>query len=249
MDSIRDRFNGRDRMGSDRGGRDRYDRQDRGEALDRAPRRSAPSYSPEGPGVDVDAIADVIEQSNSKQLEVFADCIDDVKDEVYASEKEIMKAIDQMASSVNGAGRAASRYQEPAMAQMDPATKEEILRAVANNTDLLQAIRETLQKKEEEKKEAENAPEEGAAQEQPAEKEESSLSALLSQFYNNMEEHVHKENVKCYRNVQAALSEQGTQVVDQNRKSLGLLKVLAIVSIVLSLVNAVLLISYIFNFI
>ena len=66
MDSIRDRFNGRDRMGSDRGGRDRYDRQDRGEALDRAPRRSAPSYSPEGPGVDMDAIADVIEQSNSK---------------------------------------------------------------------------------------------------------------------------------------------------------------------------------------
>ena len=64
-----------------------------------------------------------------------------------------------------------------------------------------------------------------------------------------MEEHVNKENVKCYRNVQAALSEQGTQVVDQNRKSLGLLKVLAIVSIVLSLVHAVLLISYIFNFI
>ena len=99
MDSIRDRFGGRDRMGSDRGGRDRYDRPERDDMGERMSRRNTPSYGSDDVGID--DIANVIEQSNSKQLEVFADCIDDVKDEVYASEKEIMKALDQIASSTS----------------------------------------------------------------------------------------------------------------------------------------------------
>ena len=60
---------------------------------------------------------------------------------------------------------------------------------------------------------------------------------------------MHKENVKCYRNVQAALSEQGTQIVEQSKKSLTLLKILAIISTVLGFVNIALLISYILGFI
>ena len=35
MESIRDRFSGRDRMGSDRGTRDRFDRGDRAERMER----------------------------------------------------------------------------------------------------------------------------------------------------------------------------------------------------------------------
>ena len=142
MDSIRDRFNGRDRLGSDRGGRDRYDRPERDDMGDRGSRRSAPPYG--GDGVQIDDIANVIEQSNSKQLEIFADCIDDVKDEVYASEKEIMKAIDQIAASASSP-RSSMRQQEASVARMDPAAKEEILRAVSNNTELLYALQELLQ--------------------------------------------------------------------------------------------------------
>ncbi len=251
MESMRDRFSGRDRMGSDRGGRDRYERserQERSEMGERVSRRSA-GYEPDG--AQINEIANVIEQSNSKQLEVFADCIDDVKDEVYASEKEIMKALDQIASSANTSSRS-SRLQEPVAAQLDPASKEEILRAVAENTDLLLAIRDALEKKKEEQPEAvaepapAPVPEQGEeAQEQPADP----LNAALTQYYNNMEEHVHKENVKCYRNVQAALSEQGTQIVEQSKKSLTLLKILAIISTVLGFVNIALLISYILGFI
>ncbi len=237
MESMRDRFSGRDRMGSDRGGRDRYERserQERSEMGERVSRRSA-GYEPDG--AQINEIANVIEQSNSKQLEIFADCIDDVKDEVFASEKEILKAIDQVAASANGAGRS-SRLQESVTAQMDPASKEEILRAVANNTDLLRAIQEVLNKKEAEA--AAPAPEENApaeAEEAKQEKPAGPLTAALTQYYNNMEEHVHKENVKCYRNVQAAITEQGTQIVEQNRKSLTLIKIFVIISTVLGLVN------------
>ncbi len=209
---------------------------------ERAPRRSAaPSFG--GEGVSIDDIANVIEKSNSKQLEVFADCIDDVKDEVYASEKEIMKALDQIASSTSSA-RTSLRQAEPAAAQMDPAAKEEILRAVSNNTELLNAIQEVLKKTEE--KEAEKAKEtetKADAAEEP--KQENQLTAALAQYYNNMEEHVHKENVKCYRNVQAALSEQGTQIVGQNKGSLVFLKVFAIVSVVLTTANILLLYLFI----
>ncbi len=248
MESIRDRFNGRDRMGSERG-RDRYDRPDRSDMGERASRRGGGYASSEGLGID--AVTEVIEKSNAKQLEVFADCIDDVKDEVYASEKEILKALDQMASSSATAGRA-SRNQEPVSAPVDPAMKEDILRAVAGNTELLYAIRDVLAKKE--KEEAEQKQQEAVTQEaqpeqQAAPEAEKPLTAILAEYYNNMEEHVHKENVKCYRNVQAAISEQGTQVVDQSKKSLGMLKVFAIVTAVLSLANIALLVCFILGLI
>lgn len=241
MDNIRDRFGARDRMGSDRGGRDRYDRMDRGDMGERSSRRGA-SYGSDG--LQIDDVADVIEQSNSKQLEVFADCIDDVKDEVFASEKEIMKAIEQIA---DGASKAPRTNDAPApQVAIDPAMKEEILAAVFSNTNILNTIREMLEKKDE-KPEAPQAeaPTEGAAEEAPKDP----FKAALAEYYNNMEDHVHKENVKCYRNVQAALTEQGTQIVDQNKKSLGFLKIFAIVNLVLTVVNIALLACFIFGII
>ena len=142
--------------------------------------------------------------------------------------------------------------QESVTAQMDPASKEEILRAVAGNTDLLLAIREVLDKKEAEPVAEEVPAAEAEKQEAPAQQEEAAadpLTTALSKYYSDMEEHVHKENVKCYRNVQAAITEQSTQVVEQNRKSLTLLKIFTIASAVLTLVNIVLLMGYILGFI
>lgn len=277
MESIRDRFSGRDRMGSDRGARDRFDRGDRAERMERPDRgdmgdrgmvdrgmvdrgmgmsraMGRGGYESESAGAGIEEIAGAIEKSNSKQLEIFADCIDDVKEEVYASEKEILKAIDQVAANAGNAARA-PRMQEAPTAQMDPASKEEILRAVANNTDLLLAIRELLNKKEEAAAITAPAPAEEKAEteEKPAEKEEKDkenpLVSTLAQYYNNMEEHVHKENVKCYRNVQAAITEQGTQVVEQSKKSLILIKIFAIASTVIGLANIAVLMLYILGFI
>ena len=69
MESIRDRFNGRDRMGSERG-RDRYDRPDRSDMGERASRRGGGYAASEGLGID--DVTEAIEKSNAKQLEVFA---------------------------------------------------------------------------------------------------------------------------------------------------------------------------------
>ena len=244
MDNIRDRFASRDRMGSDRGGRDRYDRMDRADRGDMGERGGRRSASYDSDGVQIDEIAEIIEQSNSKQLEVFADCIDDVKDEVFASEKEIMKALEQIS---DGAGRNQHVNEVPAAPQVaiDPAMKEEILAAVFSNTNLLNSIRETLEKKDEKPE----APQAEAPTEGTEEEPKDPLKVALAEFYNNMEDHVHKENVKCYRNVQAALTEQGTQIVDQNKKSLGFLKVFAIVNLVLTVVNIALLACFIFGII
>lgn len=252
MDNFRDRLAGRDR-----GGRDRYDRgmdrdrSDRGDRYDRddmdeRSSRRAPSY---GGDVQIDDIANAVEQSNSKQLEVIADCLDDVKDEVYASEKEILKAIDQIADAVDSGRnqRAAAPAPTPALPAIDPAVKEEILSAVFGNTNILNSIREMLDKKEQEAKAVEEAQAEAPAE--AAEAPADPIKTTISEFYNNMEDHVHKENVKCYRNVQAALSEQGEQIIDKNRKSLGFLKVFAIVNLVLTVVNIALLVCFVFGII
>lgn len=274
MENMRDRFASRDRMGSERAGRERYDydrldrpergdfdrldrseRPERGEMGERMSRRS--SYAAEG--IQIDDVANVVEESNAKQLEMFADCIEDVKDEVFASEKEIMKAIDRVAGSVNTVGRNQRSMEAPAAVQpaFDPAMKQEILNAIFGNTDLLNSIREMLEKKEEPAPMPEapvetfsETPVEEKQEEKLEEKqEEDPIKKALAEYFNNMEDHVHKENVKCYRNVQAALTEQGTQIVDQNKKSLGFLKVFAIVNLMLAVINITLLACFIFGII
>lgn len=260
MENMRDRFASRDRMGSERASRERYDydrldrpeRAERGEMGERMNRRS--SYAAEG--IQIDDVANVVEESNAKQLEMFADCIEDVKDEVFASEKEIMKAIDRVAGSVNTVGRNQRSMEAPAPVQpaFDPAMKQEILNAIFGNTDLLNSIREMLEKKEEPAPVSEAPIEEApveAEEEKPEEKqpEEDPIRKALAEYFNNMEDHVHKENVKCYRNVQAALTEQGTQIVEQNKKSLGFLKAFAIVNLMLAVINITLLACFIFGII
>ena len=253
MDNFRDRF-------ASRGGRDRYERSDRADRYDRYERddrddrydrdepderssRRAPSYG--GDSVQIDDIANAVDKSNGKQLEVIADCFDDVKDEVVASEKEILKAIDRIADSADAA-RGQYVNAAPAQPAIDPAMKEEILAAVFSNTNLLNSIRETLDKKEQDElaKQAEIPAE--AEEEAPA---KDPLKEALGELYNNLEDHVHKENVKCYRNVQAALTEQGTQIVGQNKKSLTFLKIFAIINLALTVVNIALLVCFLFGII
>ena len=146
MDGFRDRYSSRDRKMADRGGRDRYDRQDHYDRPDRYDRGSDRYERPasrneyrEENNIDIE---NVIEQSNAKQLEVFADCIDDVKNEVYASEQSILKAIDDVNASVRSGARSAAPVSTPMATQVqtDPAMKEEILQAIFQNKSLLDAV-------------------------------------------------------------------------------------------------------------
>lgn len=228
MDGYRDRFNSRDRKAPERGMRDRYDRPER---YDRG-RNMAPSYGQENYGSsDVES---VIEQSNAKQLEVFADCIDDVKDEVYASEQNILKAIGSIPSAAPSRAVAAP--------QIDPAMKEEVLAAIAGNKQLLEAVYALVQKPEvEAAPEVAPAPATEAVPEAPIEaapaKEEFDVKAFLEKMYADLEEHVHKENVKCYRNVQASVSDQMNQNVANTKGAMTSVKIFAIITMVLTAMN------------
>lgn len=241
MENFRDRLSGRDRGGRDRydRGMDRADRYDRDEIDERNSRR-APSY---GGDVQIDDIAKAVEQSNSKQLEVISDCLEDVKDEVYASEKEILKAIDRISDSVDSS-RGQYINVAPQQPAIDPAMKEEILAAVSGNTNILNYIREILDKKEQEAIPAEETQE--PVNEEPA---ADPLKAMLTELYNNMEEHVHKENVKCYRNVQAALQEQSEQVAGNSKKSSSFVKIFLILNLVFTVANIALFVCYLLNLI
>lgn len=249
MENFRDRLSGRDRGGRDRydRGMDRADRYDRDDIDERNSRR-APGYSGD---VQIDDIAKAMEQSNSKQLEVISDCLEDVKDEVYASEKELLKAIDRVADSVDSS-RGQHISAAPQQPAVDPAMKEELLAAIFSNTNLLNSIREMMLKKEEE---AENAV--AAAEKEPAQApeenetmtEEQILKTVLAGFYNDMEEHVHKENVKCYRNVQAALQEQSEQIVNSKSGASTFVKIFLILNLAFSVANIALFVCYLLNLI
>ena len=112
------------------------------------------------------------------------------------------------------------------------------MQAVLGNTSLINTLRQEVA--------AYTAGPE-AKPEQEIEQDSQALLTAIDNYFKNMEDHVHKENVKCYRNVQAAITEQNAQAIEQSKKNLGVLKVFAIISMVLSVVNIGLLAAYIFQ--
>lgn len=250
MDGIRDRFNGRDR-GVERNTQGRYERIERNERSDRMERpmdrsmdrsmdrpmdrgmRRGMSFGVDG--FQTDEVSSAIEQSNAKQTEILADYIEDVKGEVYASEKEILKAIDEVSG---GRGARNQAPQEPVVVPtVDPTLKDDLMQAILGNSNLLNMIRESLEKQDEEQEVIDEGVVDPAAE----------LKAALAEYFSNMEDHVHKENVKCYRNVQAALQEQGAQDTEQSGRNLGSIKIFTIINMVLAVINIALLACFIFG--
>ncbi len=247
MDGFRERLSGRferssERGSSDRGSADRYERSPKSAAAG-----GFDSFS-------VKAVTEVIDKSNTKQLEIISDFFDEAKDERMAIEKELLQVLDENAEildkgtemirqntellndirvdlSERGHMQAPVPVQVPSV---DSAAKEEIMQAVLGNTALLNMIRQEIAASEE-------------ALPEPAKEEPSLNMEAIDTYFKNMEDHVHKENVKCYRNVQAVVTEQNAQTIEQTKKNLGTLKVFAIISIVLSVVNIGLLGAYIFG--
>lgn len=234
MDGFRERLSGRFERSPERGSLDRssVDR------YERSPRSGSGSL--DGSGVKL--VTEVIDKSNTKQLEIISDFFDEAKDERVAIGKELLQALDENAGLMNefridvseqmrSSGSAPAPVQVPSV---DGAAKEEIMQAVLGNTALLNMVRQEI----------------AASKEVPAETalEESSFDMeAIGTYFKDMEEHVHKENVKCYRNVQAVITEESTQATGQTKKNMGSIKILSIISIVLSIVNIGLLTAYIFG--
>ena len=130
-------------------------------------------------------------------------------------------------------------------AGMSEANKEEILKAVfsnadllkqvVENTDLIKVLKEELvdKKVEEEKEKDENTFDKASAE----------------KAFIDLEDHVHKENVKCYRNVQAAITEQDDKTYGKLKKGMDTLKGLLITAIVFGAANLIFLLCQYFHLI
>lgn len=241
MDGFRERLSGRFERSSERGSADRFERTPKSAVTG--------SYD----GINVKAVTEVIDKSNAKQLEIISDFFDEAKDERAVIGKELLQVLDENAVMLDKStemirqntellndirvdlsertqGSPSAPLQVPSV---DNAAKEEILQAVLGNTALLNMVRQEIATSKE-------------VPTEPIGDPALNLEAVDT-YFKNMEDHVHKESVKCYRNVQAVVTEQGAQTTEQTKKNLGALKVFAILSLVLSVVNIGLLAAYIFG--
>ena len=304
MDGFRDRMN---RGPADRGSYDRFDRGSRRGSYGAAP---APQ-----PSFNGEEIAQIVEDSNAKQLEVINDFFEDAKVDRFESEKQIISAIDEVIAEVKEVKKAAAEpavvpTPQPVAPQVDNSESiSEILKTANSNADLLaqfaeeqvpmlirgnsavlNQIRETLLENDETLRELvrnSNRPQQTSAQagsssndevlsaattnnallnalrsdvaavqaeirstnermsanaddsNAPLDAEDGFTKAQADEMYKNMEDLVHGECVKVYRNVQKVLEDQNVAVGETVKGSVGGLKGLAIINLILLLLNLV----------
>ncbi len=314
MDGFRDRLN---RGTQERGTYDRYERTSR--------RGMYSQGSQSGPSID--EIAQLVDESNGKQLEVINDLFEDAKDDRFESEKQILAAIDELIETVNreeakedGGSRCEVRNEDDGLYTELKASSEEILRTVNSNSDLLQQfaeeqlpmlirgnssilnqIREALSDQEDMIKkisdEIERTSENNVGvntsngneevlnvastnnallnalrsdvagiqaeirnttdrlskkadeENSPLDDEDVLTKSKAEDMYKKLDETIHNDCVKVYRNVQKLMEEQNAGADDSIKKSIGGLRLLSIINLILLLLNLLALLAKIFEII
>ena len=192
--------------------------------------------------VNIEQIKEVVTDSNSDQLDAIQDLFYDERVDREASGKELLRAVDNNQKLLNKNFRLLSDMKDDLdsddgldLRELSEANKEEILKAVfsngdllkqvLDNTDLLKTLKEELidKKVEEEKEKEDNAFDKASAE----------------KAFIDLEDHVHKENVKCYRNVQAAMEEMDEKSFGRFKKGMDTLKGLLIAAVVLGAANLI----------
>ena len=314
MDGFRDRLN---RGTQERGTYDRYERTSR--------RGMYSQGSQSGPSID--EIAQLVDESNGKQLEVIHDLFEDAKDDRFESEKQILAAIDELIETVNREeakedddSRYEVRNEDDGLYTELKASSEEILRTVNSNSDLLQQfaeeqlpmlirgnssilnqIREALSDQEDMIKkisdEIERTSENNVGvntsngneevlnvastnnallnalrsdvagiqaeirnttdrlskkadeENSPLDDEDVLTKSKAEDMYKKLDETIHNDCVKVYRNVQKLMEEQNAGADDSIKKSIGGLRLLSIINLILLLLNLLALLAKIFEII
>ena len=314
MDGFRDRLN---RGTQERGTYDRYERTSR--------RGMYSQGSQSGPSID--EIAQLVDESNGKQLEVINDLFEDAKDDRSESEKQILAAIDELIETVNREeakedddSRYEVRNEDDGLYTELKASSEEILRTVNSNSDLLQQfaeeqlpmlirgnssilnqIREALSDQEDMIKkisdEIERTSENNVGvntsngneevlnvastnnallnalrsdvagiqaeirnttdrlskkadeENSPLDDEDVLTKSKAEDMYKKLDETIHNDCVKVYRNVQKLMEEQNAGADDSIKKSIGGLRLLSIINLILLLLNLLALLAKIFEII
>ncbi len=266
MDGFRDRFgsrydrsSGRSTSSSGRGGSDRERGADRGSDRDydyggRNDYQGRDEYGgrrmQSQPGMSMDGGSGG--GVSGRQLEIIRDYFDEAKDD----SKEILRAVNNNANmldrSLDILGEIRDKADRPAPVEhqaapqvdfsgplqniqdLGKANKEEIVKAIAENAELLKLIKEQASKN------AEAISAIGGEEGNGFDKEE------IEKYFTDLTDHVHKENVKCYRNVAGALEEYDKKN-EEKGSGIGVVKIFSIIQLALTVLNVVLLALYIFR--
>ena len=205
--------------------------------------------------VSPEQVRDAVSSSNEDQLEAIQDMFYDARIDRDASDKEILRAVDGNAKLINKNYRLLNdiktdmdREERIDIRSLSEENKEEILKAILNNSEILKKVFDnteiismlgeelssknaeiiTLLKEEiiDRKAEEEKEKEDNIFDKSTAEK-----------AFIDLEDHVHKENVKCYRNVQNALAEQDAQTFGKISREFSRLKGLVIAALVFGIAD------------
>ncbi|MCR5508848.1 MAG: hypothetical protein K6F34_09180 [Lachnospiraceae bacterium] len=186
--------------------------------------------------IGIEQIRGVVNDSNENQLDTIQDMLYDERTDREASDKELLRAIDSNAKLLNKNFRLLNDIKDDMdmedgfdIKELSEANKEEILNAVFSNRDMLNLLKKELVDKKEE----------GGEWTDRIFDKESAEKAFI-----DLEDHVHKENVKCYRNVQAVVEEVDEKSFVRIRKGLTAIKVLLAFALAFGIANMAFLICW-----
>lgn len=154
---------------------------------------------------------------------------------------------DLLREILNATNNQSSQFSMPVMPATD-SNSEEVLQTVINNNTLLNSLRAEVAGIQGELRDVtakQQIPEDdnGPLDVVPVTKEE------MNALYGEMEEHVHKECVKVYKNVQAALETQNATVAETVKAGGGGTKILLAFNLVLLILNLAVTIAHVLDFI
>ena len=136
--------------------------------------------------------------------------------------------------------------QEPVQAVNN---NDEVLSAAANNNALLNALRSEVAGVQAEIRRTNERLAASADEDAPLDNEDLFTKAQAEAMYKNLEENIHAECVKVYRNVQKVIEDQNSATGDTVRGSIGGLTGLSILNLVLVFLNLAALLLRIFGII
>lgn len=162
----------------------------------------------------VDQLMGLMRDNDSKQIECIAAMFNQEGEEREQTKHEILQAV-----------------QNTGMTVQDTQQSVQVMGASVQNMDTtLHNIAVAMQQMQTEQ----------SYEQEP----QMTIGGITQEQLQDLEEHVHKENVKCYRNVQASVMEQAELQMEQTRSSAGSVKGMLITSLVLNVATIAILVIH-----
>ena len=171
-------------------------------------------------------------ERNVDSLRGNSEVLNEIKEkiaELLSSSEEIRNSSSDIKQGLQDVTRSSSPMGE--LTVDFTSEKDEIIGAVGDNRAILNMIRQDVLNGFARSEQKEEVPEEKVI---PLTAEDA------ANYYRELEEHVHKECVKCYRNVQSALTEQGSEANRGLEKSVSGMRIMVLVSMIFGVLGVAL---------